>query len=49
MQNEAFSGGANLPGVVQPRLYAYFHRAFQVGIVEYHKHIIAAQLQRRFL
>ena len=49
MQDKALGSGTHLAGVIQPRLDADFHRAFQVGIVQYHKYIVTAQFQRRFL
>ena len=49
MQDKPLGGSTHLAGVIQPRLDADFHRAIEVGIVEHHKHIVAAEFQGRFL
>ena len=49
MQDKALRRGADLPGVVEPRVNANFHGLLKVCIVQHHEHVVTAQLQRRFL
>ncbi len=49
MQNKTFCGGTDLSAVAEASLHALTYRFIKIGIIQHHKHVVATQLQRRFL